>query len=231
MRILLVEGAQFHTHSATYALNLDGVVCDALTLTDDVLEVLRLYDYDMIVLDLIQDDISGFSMLKKIREAKISTPVFVLSELSETHLKVKAFELGADDYLTAPFDKNEFLARIHAVVRRSKGYSDSVIRVERLEIDTSARKISYSGIPISLTAKEYAVIELLALRPGVTLSKEVFLSHLYGGEEEPEEKIIDVFVCKLRKKIAEASGQLNFIETVWGRGYLLVNPEAHSSNR
>ena len=167
----------------------------------------------------------GYEVLKKLRMSKVSTPVLILSGLSEIEDKVKALGYGADDYLTKPFHKEELVARIQAIVRRSKGHSQSIIRTGKLAVNLDTKTVEVDGQRVHLTGKEYAMLELLSLRKGTTLTKEMFLNHLYGGIDEPELKIIDVFICKLRKKLAAATGGENYIETVWGRGYVLRDPE------
>ena len=127
--------------------------------------------------------------------------------------------------MTKPFHRDELVARIHAVVRRSKGHSQSVIRTGKLAVNLDAKTVEVDGARVHLTGKEYAMLELLSLRKGTTLTKEMFLNHLYGGMDEPELKIIDVFICKLRKKLSSACGGENYIETVWGRGYVLRDPD------
>ncbi|MBY0461568.1 MAG: response regulator transcription factor, partial [Alphaproteobacteria bacterium] len=205
-------------------LKSEGFVCDTTDLGEDGLEIGKLYEYDLIILDLMLPDIDGFEVLRRLRAANIKTPILVLSGLSETDDKVKGLGFGADDYLTKPFSKVELLARAHAIVRRSRGHSDSMIRIGRLTVNLQKRIASVDNETLNLTGKEYAILELLSLRKGTTLTKEMFLNHLYGGMDEPELKIIDVFICKLRRKIAEALGQDNYIETVWGRGYVLRDP-------
>ncbi len=148
----------------------------------------------------------------------------MLSGLTGLDDKIKGLGVGADDYLTKPFDKRELIARIQAIVRRSKGHSDSIIKTGRLTVNLDTRTVEVNAQPLHLTGKEYGILELLSLRKGTTLTKEMFLNHLYGGMDEPELKIIDVFVCKLRKKLASATGGENYIETVWGRGYVLRDP-------
>ena len=180
-----------------------------------------LYDYDVILLDLNLPDLHGYDVLKQLRVGKVQTPVLVLSGISEMETKVRSFGFGADDYVTKPFDRAELIARIHAVVRRSKGHSQSVIRTGKLSVNLDSKTVEVDGSRVHLTGKEYAMIELLSLRKGTTLTKEMFLNHLYGGRDEPEWKIIDVFICKLRKKLALTSGGEIYIETVWGRGYVL----------
>jgi len=206
-------------------LRTEGFVCDTTDLGEDGLEIGKLYDYDIILLDLMLPDIDGYEVLRRLRAARVSTPILILSGLGDTDKKIKGLGFGADDYLTKPFDKGELVARIQAVVRRSKGHSESIIRTGRLSINLDSRAVEVDDQPLHLTGKEYAILELLSLRKGTTLTKEMFLNHLYGGIDEPELKIIDVFICKLRKKIAQATGGENYIETVWGRGYVLRNEE------
>jgi two-component system cell cycle response regulator CtrA len=205
-------------------LKSEGFVIDCTDLGEDGLEIGKLYDYDIMLLDLMLPDIDGYEVLRRLRAARINTPVLILSGLAEPDKKIKGLGFGADDYLTKPFDKGELIARIHAIVRRSKGHSESVIRTGRLIVNLDTRTVEVDGQPLHLTGKEYGILELLSLRKGTTLTKEMFLNHLYGGMDEPELKIIDVFICKLRKKLATATSGENYIETVWGRGYVLRDP-------
>ncbi len=224
MRVLLVEDDSATAKSIEMMLKSEGYVCDCTDLGEDGLEIGKLYDYDLIVLDLMLPDIDGYEVLRRLRAAKVQTPILILSGLSEPDHKVKGLGFGADDYLTKPFDKDELVARIQAIVRRSKGYSESVITTGQLSVNLDTRTVEVNSHPLHLTGKEYGILELLSLRKGTTLTKEMFLNHLYGGMDEPELKIIDVFVCKLRKKLSSATGGENYIETVWGRGYVLRDP-------
>jgi two-component system cell cycle response regulator CtrA len=190
------------------------------------LEVGRLYDYDIILLDLMLPDMDGYEVLRRLREAKVETPILILSGLAELDHKIKGLGFGADDYLTKPFDRRELVARIQAIVRRSKGHASSMVTVGGLSVDLAERTVSVDGTSVHLTGKEFGVLELLTLRKGTTLTKDIFLNHLYGGIDEPELKIIDVFVFKVRKKLATASGGENYIATVWGRGYVLRDPQS-----
>jgi two-component system cell cycle response regulator CtrA len=194
-------------------------------LGEEGIDLGKLYDYDIIVLDLQLPDMSGFEVLKSLRLAKVQTPVLILSGNAIVEAKVKALGFGADDYMTKPFHKDELVARIQAVVRRSKGHSQSVITTGKLTVNLDAKTVEVDGTRVHLTGKEYQMLELLSLRKGTTLTKEMFLNHLYGGMDEPELKIIDVFICKLRKKLAVACNGEHYIETVWGRGYVLRDPE------
>ncbi|MBL8834293.1 MAG: response regulator transcription factor [Rhodospirillales bacterium] len=226
MRVLLVEDDQATSRSIELMLKQEGFVCDTTDMGEDGLEIGKLYDYDIIILDLMLPDMDGYEVLRRFRAGRIKTPILILSGLTELDAKIKGLGFGADDYLTKPFDKRELVARIHAIVRRAKGHSQSVIKTGKLVVNLEARTVEAGARPLHLTGKEYAILELLSLRKGTTLTKEMFLNHLYGGIDEPELKIIDVFVCKLRKKLSTACDGENYIETVWGRGYVLRDPPA-----
>ena len=225
MRVLLVEDDPTTSKSIEMMLSSAGMVLDVTDLGEDGLEIGKLYDYDIIVLDLMLPDIDGYEVLRRLRSAKVETPVLILSGLTESEQKVKGLGTGADDYLTKPFNKNELVARIHAIVRRSKGHAESIIRTGKLSVNLDGRTVEVDDKPVHLTGKEYGIMELLSLRKGTTLTKEMFLNHLYNGMDEPELKIIDVFVCKLRKKLAAVSDEEVYIHTVWGRGYVLRDPD------
>ena len=225
MRVLLVEDDANTAQSIELILKSEGYIVDTTDLGEDGLEIGNLYDYDIIILDLMLPDIDGYEVLRRLRSSRVNTPILILSGLSELDNKIKGLGFGADDYLTKPFDRRELLARIQAIVRRSKGHSESIIKTGKLTVNLDTRTVEVESQPLHLTGKEYGILELLSLRKGTTLTKEMFLNHLYGGMDEPELKIIDVFVCKLRKKLSNATGGENYIETVWGRGYVLRDPE------
>ena len=229
MRVLLVEDDTTTSKSIEMMLTSAGMVLDTTDLGEDGLEIGQLYDYDIIILDLMLPDMDGYEVLKGLRAAKVETPVLILSGLTEAENKVKGFGTGADDYLTKPFNKDELIARIHAIVRRSKGHAESIIRTGKMAVNLDGRTVNVGDKSVHLTGKEYGILELLSLRKGTTLTKEMFLNHLYNGMDEPELKIIDVFVCKLRKKLAKASEDETYIHTVWGRGYVLRDPENKAS--
>jgi two-component system cell cycle response regulator CtrA len=225
MRVLLIEDDTTTQQSIQMMLESTGMVVDATDLGEDGLEIGKLYDYDIILLDIMLPDMDGFEVLRRLRDSRVETPVLILSGLTESENKVKGLSTGADDYLTKPFDKAELLARIQAIVRRSAGHAQSVIDTGLLSVNLDAHTVEVNGKSLHLTGKEYGILELLSLRKGTTLTKDMFLNHLYGGMDEPELKIIDVFICKLRKKLSNATGGDNYIETVWGRGYVLRDPE------
>ena len=224
MRILLVEDDPTTSRSIELMLTHANLNVYCTDMGEDGIDLAKLYDYDLILLDLNLPDISGHEVLRQLRLARIETPILILSGMDDTEAKIKGFGFGADDYLTKPFHREELVARIHAIIRRSKGHSQSVIRTGAVNVNLDAKTVDVDGSAVHLTGKEYQMLELLSLRKGTTLTKEMFLNHLYGGMDEPELKIIDVFICKLRKKLAEATAGQNYIETVWGRGYVLRDP-------
>jgi two-component system cell cycle response regulator CtrA len=222
MRVLLIEDDASTAQSIE--LMLKGFNVYTTGLGEEGLDLGKLYDHDIILLDLNLPDVSGFEVLRSLRVAKVKTPILILSGLAGIEDKVKGLGIGADDYLTKPFHKNELVARIHSIVRRSRGHARSVIQTGELVVNLDTKTVEVNSARVHLTGKEYQMLELLSLRKGTPLSKEMFLNHLYGGMDEPEVKIIDVFICKLRKKLANASNGKNFVETLWGRGHVLRDP-------
>ncbi len=231
MRILLVEDDPTTSRSIELMLTHANLNVYCTDLGEEGVDLAKLYDYDLILLDLHLPDMNGHEVLRQLRLARIDTPILILSGSDDTDNKIKGFGFGADDYMTKPFHREELVARIHAIIRRSKGHAQSVIRTGTISVNLDAKTVDVEGRTVHLTGKEYQMLELLSLRKGTTLTKEMFLNHLYGGMDEPELKIIDVFICKLRKKLAEATGGQNHIETVWGRGYVLREPGLQTQRR
>ena len=201
MRVLLIEDDPTTQASIKMMLETAGMVVDATDLGEDGLEIGKLYDYDIMILDLMLPDMDGLEVLRRLRDSRVQTPVLILSGLTE------------------------LMARVQAIVRRSAGHAHSIIKTGKLAVNLDTHMVEIEGQPVHLTGKEYGILELLSLRKGTTLTKEMFLNHLYGGMDEPELKIIDVFICKLRKKLSDANEGDHYIETVWGRGYVLRDPE------
>jgi len=224
MRVLLIEDDSTTARSVSLILKSEGLNVYTTDLGEEGIDLSKVYDYDIILLDLNLPDMSGFEVLRSLRAAKVQTPTLILSGHAGVEDKIKGFGFGADDYMTKPFHKDELVARIHAIVRRSNGHAQSVIEIDDLVINLDTKSVVVNDAHVHLTGKEYQMLELLALRKGTTLTKEMFIDNLYGGMDEPAQKIIDVFMCKLRKKLANASGGKDYIETVWGRGYVLRQP-------
>jgi two-component system cell cycle response regulator CtrA len=225
MRVLLVEDDLTAARGVSLMLKSSGAVVDHTDTGEEALELTRHYEYDIVLLDIMLPDIEGYEVVRRMRVARNDTPVLILSGLARPQAKVKGLGMGADDYITKPFDRAELLARMQAIVRRCKGFSQPALRVGPLELNLDSREVLVDGKVVHLTGKEYAILELLVLRKGMVLTKEAFLNHLYGGMDEPEMKIIDVFICKLRKKLVQA-GADNLIGTVWGRGYMVREPNS-----
>jgi two-component system cell cycle response regulator CtrA len=225
MRVLLVEDDPTTSKSIELMLTHANLNVYATDMGEEGIDLAKLYDYDLILLDINLPDMNGHEVLRQLRLSRIDTPILILSGDDGTESKLKGFGFGADDYLTKPFHREELVARIHAIIRRSQGHAQSIIKTGQIAVNLDAKTVEVEGSTVHLTGKEYQMLELLSLRKGTTLTKEMFLNHLYGGMDEPELKIIDVFICKLRKKLSEATHGDNHIETVWGRGYVLRDPE------
>jgi len=229
MRVLLIEDDSSIAQSIELMLKSESFNVYTTDLGEEGVDLGRLYDYDIILLDLNLPDMSGFEVLRSLRVSKVKTPILILSGIASIEHKVKGLGYGADDYMTKPFHKTELIARVHAILRRSRGHAQSVVKIGDLTVNVDAKTVHIKQVRVNLTGKEYQMLELLSLRRGTTITKEMFLSQLYGGMDEPEIKIIDVFMCKIRRKLATASNGKDYIETVWGRGYLLREPEEVSA--
>jgi two-component system, cell cycle response regulator CtrA len=225
MQVLVVESQAAAAKSLELSLTAEGHTAFVTDSGEEACDLARIYDYDAIFLSLDLDDMTGVQALRALRARKIAAPVIMLGD-SQVEARVEALAAGADDVMTKPFHKAELLARLAAVVRRSRGHIDSVLRTGAIALNLATRQAEVAGQPIHLTPSEYKILELFSLRKNMALSKEQCLNHLYNGMSEPEPKIIDVFVCKLRKKIAAANGGDAQIETVWGGGYMLRDAPA-----
>jgi two-component system cell cycle response regulator CtrA len=224
MRVLLIEDDSATAQSIELMLKSQGFNVYTTDLGEEGIDLGKLYEYEIVLLDLNLPDMSGFEVLRSMRVAKVKTPILILSGLAGTEDKVRGLGFGADDYMTKPFHKDELVARIHAIVRRSQGHAQSIVEIGDLTVNLDEKTAEIAGARLRLTTKEYEILEHLSLRKGSTVTKEMFLAQLYGGMDEPEIKIIDVFICKLRRKLAMASQGKDYIETVWGRGYVLREP-------
>jgi two-component system cell cycle response regulator CtrA len=220
MRVLLVEDDLTAAHGLSLTLKGIGAIVEHVVTGEEAIGLTRHYDYDIILLDVILPDVSGYEVVRRMRISRNDTPVLILSGLSRPQAKVKGLSLGADDFITKPFSTPELLARVQAITRRRKGYSQPTLHLGGIELNLDIREVTVNGRALRLTSKEYSILQLLVLRKGKLLSKDAFLNHLYNGTDEPERQIIDLYVCRLRKKLAVAGADI-LITTVWGHGYML----------
>ncbi len=220
MRTLLVENDPTIARGLTQFFRTSGIIADLADTAEEALELVRHYDYDLVVAELTLPEMDGADFVRRLRIGRNAVPVLIMSSNPRPEARIKAFNAGADDVLGKPFDSAELMARMRAIVRRSKGFADPSLTVGPLVLKQDSREVTVHGREVKLTGKEYAILELLVLRKGSVLTKDAFLNHLYGGMDEPEAKIIDVFICKLRKKLNLAAAE-NLIITIWGRGYML----------
>ncbi len=227
MRALIVEDDRSTALAVSQILSNAHCDCDTTGLGEDGVELAGQHDYDAIILDLWLPDIDGFEVIRRLRSAAISTPTLILSGCDNIDAKVKCLQLGADDYLIKPFHQSELTARIQALMRRSQGRSDAVIRAGNLAVNMDTKQVSVSGTDVPLTPYEYQILELLALRKGSVVSKDTILNNLYGGIDTPKRKIVEVFVCKIRHKLGSSGGE--YIHTVFGQGYVMRDLEEISN--
>lgn len=225
MRVLVIDDDNLIAQGVAMFFRNDGAAADYTCQGEEGLNLAKLYDYDLIILDLALPDMNGIDLLRRLRAAAIGTPVMILSGTIDIETKLRAFVMGADDYVTKPYQRAELVARARAVVRRSQGHAQSVIKIGEVSVNTDSKTVSVGGETIALTEREYQIVELLATRKGSTLGKVAFLNHMYGGLDEPGPKTIDVFICKIRKKLLAATNNADVIETIWGRGYVMQDPK------
>lgn len=216
MRILVADADR----SIEVMLGSEGFNVYGIDSGEEAIELGRLYDYDAIVLGDMP-----IKVVRDLRAAKVKTPIIVLTDTEATAHIVAMLDAGADDFLSKPFHKAEMVSRIRAVVRRSKGHASSLLQVGPLALDLTAQRATVDGQPIQITGKHFKILELLMLRQGQCVTKDQILDHLYNGMDEPNIKIIEVFICKMRKVLPEG-----LLQTVWGRGYTIAKPDAKANS-
>lgn len=215
MRILIVEDEPDLLSAVAQSLREEGYAVDEATDGETGLYKAKGSDYDAIVLDLMIPRLDGLTMLERLRSAK-KTPVLILTARDTTADRVKGLDNGADDYLTKPFELAELLARLRALIRRSAGDASPRIEVGDIAIDTRSRTISRGNEEIALTAREYALVEFLALHRGMLVSRTMIYDHLFDEQDDSLSNLVDVHVANVRKKLGK-----DFITTRRGQGYLI----------
>ena len=220
MKVLVVENNGSASARLCAYLASEGTSVDATDTGEEALKLLRRYEVDVVVLNLGIRDMDGNAVIRRIRGAGKSIPILALTNAPSAQPKVSALAAGADDVVAQSVDLIELLARLRAIVRRSRGHSKPMLQAGSVTLDLERHEVSVDGSQVPLSRKEFEILRLLMIRKNVVLPKETILNLIYGGMDEPELKIIDVFVCKLRKKLAVA-GAPDVIATVWGRGYTI----------
>jgi len=227
LRVLLIEAEALAARQMMHVLKARRAIVEHAESGEDGLDLARHYDYDLVLLDHALPDLDGTEVVRRMRAAGINTPAVVMTTQSQADIYVRAFQAGADDVIRKPFDPAELQARLQAILRRSRGYSQPTLVLGSLQLNLDSREVFVGGTSVRLTVKEYAILELLVLRKGMVLTKDMFLDHLYGGTGEPDSKIIDLLVCRVRRKLADA-GAPDAISTVWGRGHMMREVAAPS---
>lgn len=220
MRVLLVDSQVSRGENWNTFLQSEGLVGECAQTGEEALDLLRHYPFDLVLLDLALSDMEGTLLISRMRMAGRHTPVIAMTITSSAKQRLAALSAGADDVLGQDTDRTEVLARMRAVFRRSRGFSQSAIRCGQVTLDQERQDVTIAGKHLHFTKKEFALLQVLMLRKNTVMTKEMIFANLYSGMDEPEIKIIDVFICKIRNKLAKA-GQPNLIQTVWGRGYVV----------
>ena len=229
MRILLVDDKANHD-ALNATMRLEKFSVKRVPNGAAMIAAAQSESFDIILFDVLMPDMSGFDAISQMRANLIEAPICILSEVGNAASKIRALELGADDYIQLPIKAEELTARIEAIIRRASGHIASHLDIGDIRIDNRARVVFFAGNLVPLTNKEFTLLELLANRRGRTISKEGIMSQIYSGHDEPNGKIIDVFICKIRKKLAKIRGDGgDYIATVWGKGYMLRAPHAEQS--
>lgn len=223
MRLLLAEADPAATRLLSVVLEGQGWIVDRTDTAEEVLDLARHYDYDAALLAQALPDMPGHETVRRLRAKGLGTPVVMLSSADHPAERVRALSAGADDVVSRRIDPEELVARLRAITRRARGHAQSLLSIGPVTLNLDSHEVQVHGRPVRFTGKEFALFELLVTRKGMTLTKDAILNHLYDGMDEPEQKIVDVFVCKMRKKLADA-GAPGVIATVWGRGYIARDP-------
>ena len=226
MRILIIEDDALLAERIQEIIEEAGHEVNHALTGEEGLSLAEMESHNVIILDMGLPDMSGNDITKALRNASNNVPILVLSARTQLEDKLAALDLGADDFMIKPFHRDELLARLHALLRRSEGLNSHVVQIGDLQIDIRNKQLLVENKPVTLTRKEFEILELLAMSQGRPVEKSTLMNHLYGSNDEPEIKIIDVFICTLRKKLAEYNKGRHCIETVRGRGYALRDCEA-----
>lgn len=221
MRLLVVEDDRQLRDQLAQGLIGSGFVVDVAGDGHEGLYYATEYDYDLAIIDLGLPEIAGIDLVVALREAQRVFPVLVLTARGDWQEKVKALDAGADDYVVKPYQLEEIVARVNALVRRAAGHTNSTLQFGPLQLDLSAKRVMLNGEAVELTAYEYKLLEYLVLHAGKILSKTELTEHLYAQDHDRDSNVLEVFVRRLRQKL-DPETSLKPIETVRGQGYRFI---------
>lgn len=224
MRVLIVDGDKESRRQLKQTCESASIVCETASDSHEAIDFLRSLEFDAIVFGGNLPDTPADKLIRDIRLDKIVTPLVAIGP-DDVALVTTTLDAGADDYMREPIFGNELISRLQAIVRRQFGQTSSLVTCGPMTIDLTQRLVMFNGERAHATGKEFAMLELFATRRNTVLTKEHFLAHMYDERDEPEVKIIDVFICKLRAKF-KLYGVPDMIETIWGRGYIMRDPDA-----
>jgi len=220
MRLLIVEDERTLCRYLQRGLEEAAFTADSADTVDEAWRLVLLNPYDAVILDLGLPGADGLTLLKRLREAGLDTPVLILTARGSVDDRVTGLNAGADDYLSKPFAFAELLARLRAVMRRGRGQVPAVLQVADLRLDPATRRAERGGNVIDLTAREFSVLELLMRHPGEVVTRTMLAEHVWGDDYDSLSNLIEVFVNRLRKK-TEAGGAPRLLHTVRGAGYVM----------
>jgi two-component system cell cycle response regulator CtrA len=230
MKFLSFQSARNFTDALVPFLKSRLAAVDEVSEIDEALDMVKFYDYDAVLVRVADERAHHeAALIRRLRMAGLRVPVIAISCHLDEPERMKVFEAGADDLIVNALSQEEVFLRVQNHVRRNRGFQSNALAVGAVEINMNAKRIFVGGKELHLTKKEYQIIEILVLRKGFVLSKETLLDHLYGGLDEPNPKIVDVFICKIRRKLI-AMGAGDLIETNWGRGYMISDKPAAASS-
>lgn len=220
MRILVAEDEQDMNRLIVRTLQKEGYGVDSCFNGEDALLYLEQTDYDAAILDIMMPGIDGLQVLRRMRERGSFLPILLLTARDSISDRVKGLDAGADDYLIKPFDFDELLARIRVMTRKHSPHKSSLLTIGDLVVDTGTHKVTRSGVPIELSAREYHILEYLCMNPGIVLSREKIENHIWNYDYSGASNVVDVYISYLRKKIDHGHTK-KLIHTVWGSGWMI----------
>ncbi len=223
MLILRVGTTSIHAVSEARLISQHRLTVERAPSGEAALDFFHLYEYDAAVIDFELPDMTGTELVRHARQAHFGIPCVILAQHATAPMRIAALDTGADDFILAPWEPAEVMARVRAVVRRSEGHSSTLLQCGQVLMNLAQHAVFVGDRKMDLSRREYTLLELLFLRRGMVLTKSAFLNHIYAGMEEAGEKTIDVIICRIRKKF-EAAGVPRLIDTIWGCGHVLHDP-------